>query len=159
MHNEWTLLKRLWLVLFILVILLLVGMRVAYAAEITDSFVDAVIQVESGNQNLKGQAGERGVGQITRAAWKDVNTLRIKEGRKTYPFSSAWDVQINRAYTKDFLRLCQTRFQARYKRNPTNEELATCFNKGFSAFTRRPRPNDYGKRVAALAAATTAFGK
>jgi soluble lytic murein transglycosylase-like protein len=71
---------------FSIVALFLLGFNSAAASDAT--FLEAIAQVESGqNRKAIGKAGERGMYQVGRDAWKDAEERLKAEGHYRFPWS------------------------------------------------------------------------
>ena len=122
-----------------LVFLLTLFACLTTSAQVSDSFMDRLEQRESGGRNVAGRDGERGVCQMRRIAWADVNNWRKTKGYPQHPFSAAWDPVINRAYARQFAEIQQRRLRAYLRREPTEAEIYRAFNRGFEVFKRGRR--------------------
>ena len=135
---------------FSIVALLLLGFNAAVASDAT--LLEAIAQVESGqNRKAIGKAGERGMYQVGREAWKDAEERLKAEGHYRCPWSKWRD-----ATAQDMIAACHLRWiRANFKRigklDPTPEQIALVWNLGWSgAVARSFRPNDYALRVGNL---------
>ena len=135
---------------FSIVALLLLGFNAAAASDAT--LLEAIAQVESGmNRKAIGAAGERGMYQVGREAWKDAEERLKAEGHYRFPWSKWRD-----ATAQDMIAACHLRWiRANFKRvgkpDPTPEQIAVVWNLGWSAAVARSfKPNDYALRVANL---------
>jgi soluble lytic murein transglycosylase-like protein len=71
---------------FSIVALLLLGFNSAAASDAT--FLESIAQVESGmNRKAIGKAGERGMYQVGRDAWKDAEERLKAEGHYRFPWT------------------------------------------------------------------------
>lgn len=112
--------------------LCIVGAVKCRGGVVTDSFISRVIWKESrNNPHAVGKAGERGVGQLTKAAWKDVNAY--------FGWSATYEQAVTiyaRQYIQGFLLMQEGRLRARYKRQPSEAEVYRSYNRGFRGATR-----------------------
>jgi len=135
---------------FSIVALLLLGFNAAAASDAT--LLESIAHVESGmNRKAIGAAGERGMNQVGREAWKDAEDRLKAEGHYRFPWSKWRD-----ATAQDMIAACHLRWiRANFKRvgkpDPTPEQIAVVWNLGWSAAVARSfKPNDYALRVANL---------
>ena len=135
---------------FSIVALLLLGFNAAAASDAT--LLESIAHVESGmNRKAIGKAGERGMYQVGREAWKDAEERLKAEGHYRFPWSKWRD-----ATAQDMIAACHLRWiRANFKRvgkpDPTPEQIAVVWNLGWSAAVARSfKPNDYALRVANL---------
>ena len=125
---------------------------------ITDLFVEAVIQIESGGRpDVVGKAGERGLMQIKKETWREVTEILF--GRPVR-FSRAFEPELNRQVGQAYLRmLCSFLYenQADWKSDMRSLLLAS-YNAGPThvrevGFDLRQLPastQDYVERAMAL---------
>ena len=132
---------------FSIVALFLLGFNSAAASDAT--FLDAIAQVESGkDRKAVGKAGERGMYQMGRDAWTDAQTRLRSEGRPVYALSAWRDATAQDMTAAAYMRVLRSRFAAAGIADPTPEQIAVCWNMGWSAaVSRRFRPNAYAVRV------------
>lgn len=135
---------------FTVVALLLLGLTAQ--AKDDAAFLEAVAHVETGmDRKAVGKAGERGMYQMGRDAWKDAEAKLKAEGRYHYPWSKWRDATAQDMAASAYLRLIRDRFARIGIASPTPEQLAVVWNKGFgAAHADGFRPNDYAVRVANL---------
>ena len=135
---------------FSIVALLLLGFNAAAASDAT--FLEAIAQVESGqNRKAIGKAGERGMYQVGREAWKDAEERLKAEGHYRFPWSKWRDATAQDMIAASHLRWIRANFKRVGKPDPTPEQIAVVWNLGWSAaVARRFAPNDYALRVANL---------
>jgi muramidase (phage lysozyme) len=124
-----------------------------YGSEDT-RILNAIGQVETGNNpSAVGDGGKaRGQYQMTFASWRDANMQLIREGELTYSFS-----QWNRPMVQDimalaYLRVIRARLAGAGIKNPSIQQIALCWNMGFSAamlinFDNNRAKGDYAERV------------
>jgi hypothetical protein len=135
---------------FSVVALLLLGLSAQ--AKSDAAFLEAVAAVESGhNRRAIGKAGERGMYQVGRDAWKDAEERLKAEGHYRFPWSKWRDATAQDMIAAAHLRTIRDNFKRIGKPDPTPEQLALVWNVGWSgAVDRKFRPNDYAERVANL---------
>ncbi len=135
---------------FSVVALLLLGLSAQ--AKSDAAFLSAVAEVESGhNRKAIGKAGERGMYQVGRDAWKDAEERLKAEGHYRFPWSKWRDATAQDMIAAAHLRWIRSNFHRIGMTDPTPEQLALVWNVGWSAARSRDfRPNDYACRVANL---------
>jgi hypothetical protein len=135
---------------FSVVALLLLGLNAQ--AKTDAAFLDAVAAVESGhNRKAIGKAGERGMYQVGRDAWKDAEERLKAEGHYRFPWSKWRDATAQDMIAASHLRWIRANFKRVGKPDPTPEQIAVVWNLGWSAaVARRFTPNDYAVRVGNL---------
>ncbi len=135
---------------FSVVALLLLGLSAQ--AKTDAAFLSAVAQVESGhNRKAIGKAGERGMYQVGRDAWKDAEERLKAEGHYRFPWSKWRDATAQDMVAASHLRWIRSNFHRIGMTNPTPEQMALVWNVGWTAARERAfRPNDYAFRVANL---------
>ena len=135
---------------FSIVALLLLGFNAAAASDAT--LLESIAQVESGmNRKAIGAAGERGMYQVGREAWKDAEERLKAEGHYRFPWSKWRDATAQDMVAASHLRWIRANFKRVGKPDPTPEQIAVVWNLGWSAAVARSfRPNDYALRVANL---------
>lgn len=124
--------RRQLIIILALSALCIVGAVRCRGGVVTDSFISRVIWKESrNNPKAVGKAGERGLGQLTRAAWRDVNAY--------FGWSATYEQAVTiyaRQYVQGFLIMQEGRLRARYKRQPSEGEVYRAYNRGFRGATR-----------------------
>jgi len=135
---------------FSIVALLLLGFNAAAASDAT--LLESIAQVESGmNRKAIGKAGERGMYQVGRDAWKDAEERLKAEGHYRFPWSKWRDATAQDMVAASHLRWIRSNFHRIGMTNPTPEQMALVWNVGWTAARERAfRPNDYAFRVANL---------
>ena len=135
---------------FSVVALLLLGLSAQ--AKSDAAFLEAVAAVESGhNRRAIGKAGERGMYQVGRDAWKDAEERLKAEGHYRFPWSKWRDATAQDMIAAAHLRWIRSNFHRIGMTNPTPEQMALVWNVGWTAARERAfRPNDYAFRVANL---------
>ena len=135
---------------FSVVALLLLGFNAAAASDAT--LLESIAQVESGmNRKAIGKAGERGMYQVGRDAWKDAEERLKAEGHYRFPWSKWRDATAQDMVAASHLRWIRSNFHRIGMTNPTPEQMALVWNVGWTAARERAfRPNDYAFRVANL---------
>jgi len=135
---------------FSIVALLLLGFNAAAASDAT--LLESIAMVESGqNRKAIGKAGERGMYQVGRDAWKDAEERLKAEGHYRFPWSKWRDATAQDMVAASHLRWIRANFVRVGKPDPTPEQIAVVWNLGWSAARERSfRANDYALRVANL---------
>jgi hypothetical protein len=135
---------------FSIVALFFLGFNSAAASDAT--LLEAIAQVESGqNRKAIGKAGERGMYQVGRDAWKDAEERLKAEGHYRFPWSKWRDATAQDMVAASHLRWIRANFVRVGKPDPTPEQIAIVWNLGWSgAVARSFRPNDYALRVGNL---------
>jgi len=135
---------------FSIVALLLLGFNAAAASDA--ALLESIAMVESGqNRKAIGKAGERGMYQVGRAAWKDAEERLKAEGHYRFPWSKWRDATAQDMVAASHLRWIRANFVRVGKPDPTPEQIAVVWNLGWSAsVSRRFAPNDYAIRVGNL---------
>ena len=135
---------------FSIVALLLLGFNAAAASDAT--LLESIAMVESGqNRKAIGKAGERGMYQVGRDAWKDAEERLKAEGHYRFPWSKWRDATAQDMVAASHLRWIRANFVRVGKPDPTPEQIAIVWNLGWSgAVARSFRPNDYALRVGNL---------
>ena len=135
---------------FSIVALLLLGFNAAAASDAT--LLESIAMVESGqNRKAIGKAGERGMYQVGRDAWKDAEERLKAEGHYRFPWSKWRDATAQDMVAASHLRWIRANFVRVGKPDPTPEQVALVWNLGWSAAVARSfKPNDYALRVANL---------
>jgi hypothetical protein len=103
---------------------------------VTDSFVDAIAQIESsGGRFTVGDNGlANGAWQMHAAAWKDVSAYRRRRGLPAASYAQAHDAAVARGYARDYLTMLENQLRAALHRAPTGEEIYAAYNMGFGRF-------------------------
>ena len=135
---------------FSIVALFLLGFNSAAASDAT--FLEAIAQVESGmDRKAIGKAGERGMYQVGRDAWKDAEERLKAEGNYRCPWSKWRDATAQDMVAASHLRWIRANFKRVGIIDPTPEQIAVVWNLGWSAAVARSfKPNPYALRVANL---------
>ena len=135
---------------FSIVALLLLGFNAAAASDAT--LLESIAMVESGmNRKAIGKAGERGMYQVGRDAWKDAEERLKAEGHYRFPWSKWRDATAQDMVAASHLRWIRANFVRVGKPDPTPEQIAVVWNLGWSAAVARNfKPNDYALRVGNL---------
>ena len=135
---------------FSIVALLLLGFNAAAASDAT--LLESIAQVESGqNRKAIGKAGERGMYQVGREAWKDAEERLKVEGQYRFPWSKWRDATAQDMIAASHLRWIRSNFHRIGMTNPTPEQMALVWNVGWTNARKSAfRPNDYAFRVANL---------
>ena len=130
-----------------------------YAYAIDDVAVLAAIgQVETGmDYNAVGDNGKaRGAYQLHRSAWIDGCTQLMREGKPAYSYDDWKYATIQDTVALALLRSIRGRLASKGITDPSAEQLALCWNMGFTAASRinfdvTRAKTDYATRVANLA--------
>ena len=135
---------------FSVVALLLLGCSAQ--AQSDARLLEAIGQVESGmDRRALGKAGERGMYQMGKAAWTDANDLLKLEGHYSFSWGKWKDATAQDMVASAYLRVIRRRFSRIGIISPTPEQMAVCWNLGFSAAQSRGFPaTGYAQRVANL---------
>jgi hypothetical protein len=130
-----------------------------YAHAIDDvAVLSAIGQVETGmDYNAIGDNGKaRGAYQLHRSAWVDGCTQLLREGKKAISYDD-WKYATNQdTVALALLRSLRGRLASKGITDPSPEQLALCWNMGFTAASRinfdvTRAKTDYATRVANLA--------
>jgi hypothetical protein len=131
-------------------------------ANYADAFDDvaiasAIAQVETGEDYTA--IGDRGkaVGayQMHRSAWIDGCTQLMREGKPAYSYNDWKNPETQDTVALALLRSLRGRLASKGIKDPTPEQLALCWNMGFTAasrigFDHRRAKSDYAERVGNL---------
>jgi hypothetical protein len=127
------------------------------AGVVTDTFLEAVAQIESsgGRYNVGDGGRAHGAWQMHSAAWKDTSAYRRKRGEQVWSYSHAHNTTVARLYARDYLTILEDRLRTALKREPSAEMVYAAYNMGFSrfaelAFVSRTRPAPHDRRVFAF---------
>jgi hypothetical protein len=129
-----------------------------YAHAIDDVAVLAAIgQVETGmDYNAVGDNGKAlGAYQLHRSAWIDGSTQLLREGKKAISYDD-WKYPTNQdTVALALLRSLRGRLASKGITDPSAEQLALCWNMGFTAASRinfdcKRAKSDYAERVGNL---------
>jgi len=120
--------------------------------------LNAIAQVETGENRLAMNGGERGaVGmyQMRCPAWTDANAQLKREGSPTHPQSEWRSPEAQDAIANAYLRVIRARLLQMGISDPSSEVIALCWNQG-CGYARKHNfvPNDYALRVGNLARLT-----
>ena len=130
-----------WLVLMcVLTILLVIGARCAAGSVVTDDYLSAVEQVESGGDGRAvGDGGlSRGSFQFQLAAWQDVNDWRADHSLRRVSFNPfAHDRATARQFAFRYLTILESSLASANGVQPTKEQLFAAWNLGLEGFRRR----------------------
>jgi len=116
------------------------------------AFLEAIAQVESGgNRKAVGKAGERGQYQVGRDAWDDASTRLEAKGTYHNQWSKWRNPVVQDMIAAQHLLILRERFVSAGISEPTPEQLALAWNRGFTGARRlRWKSNDYAVRVGNL---------
>ena len=121
------------------------------------ALASAIAQVETGEDyNAIGDKGKaRGAYQMHRSAWIDGCTQLMREGKTAYSYDQWKDASTQDTVALALLRSLRGRLISKGITNPTPEQLALCWNMGFTAasrigFDHRRAKSDYAERVGNL---------
>lgn len=108
-------------------------------AQVPESWVDAVAQVETGGEaapdSAVGDGGKaKGRFQFHKPAWTDCSTVRKAAGLKTWPYAKATDPVIAREYARTWLTHLRERITAEIGRPAFAHEVWLAYNLGFAGF-------------------------
>ena len=123
------------------------------------ALLSAIGLVETG-QNYKavGDNGKAlGAYQLHRSAWVDGCTQLLREGKETYAYSEWTDADKQDTVALALIRSLRDRLAFKGIKNPTAEQIALCWNMGFTAASRinfdcKRAKTDYAVRVGNLTA-------
>jgi hypothetical protein len=129
-----------------------------YAHAIDDvAILSAIGQVETGGDyNAVGDRGlARGCFQLHRSAFIDGCTQLMREGKPAYSYDQWKDPIVQDTVALALLRSLRGRLSSKGIKDPTAEQLALCWNMGFTAasrigFDHRRAKSDYAERVGNL---------
>lgn len=134
-------------------LLFLATVSIAHAVDDT-KLLNAIAQVETGEDRLAVNGGERGamgMYQVRCPAWTDANAQLKREGKQTYPRSEWRSPEAQDAIAAAYLRVIRSRLLQMGIANPSAEVLALCWNQG-CGYARKHNfiANDYAVRVGNL---------
>ena len=137
--------------------LFLAAVSLAHAVDDT-KLLNAIAQVETGENRLAVNGGERGaVGmyQMRVPAWTDANAQLKRDGKPTYTRSEWKSPDAQDAIALAYLRVIKARLSQMGVRDPSPEVLALCWNQG-CGYARKHNfiANDYAERVGNLCSLT-----
>jgi len=106
------------------------------AAVVTDTFLEAVAQIESsGGRYSIGDGGRaHGTWQMHAAAWKDTTANRKRRGEQTWSYKFAHDATVAKVYARDYLTMIENQLRSSLRREPTAELVYAAYNMGFTRF-------------------------
>jgi hypothetical protein len=121
---------------FLTATVVLAGAARLEAAVVTDTFLEAVAQIESsgGRYNIGDGGRAHGAWQMHAGAWKDTTAYRKQRGEPVWSYSQAHNTTVARLYARDYLTLLEGRLYAALKREPSAEMVYAAYNMGFSRF-------------------------
>jgi hypothetical protein len=121
------------------------------------ALLSSIGPIETGNDyNAIGDAGKaRGAYQMHRAAWIDGCTQLMREGKRAYSYDDWTKPEIQDAVALALIRSIRERFKSNGIDAPTPQQIALCWNMGFTAarkikFDHTRAKSDYAQRVANL---------
>lgn len=123
------------------------------AVEKDARILHAIAAVESGNDHKAvGDGGSSlGAWQMQAAAWAEANADRRLAGKPEHRRSAWADPFVQHEMAASFLRVIRRRFAAVGKPDPTPEQIAVVWNRGWSAAKRTGfRSSDYARRVGTI---------
>ena len=119
--------------------------------------LSAIGAVETGNDySAVGDNGlSRGAFQMRRSAWVDGCTQLMREGKPAYSYDDWKYATIQDTVALALLRSLRGSLASKSIKDPTPEQLALCWNMGFTAasrigFDHRRAKSDYAERVGNL---------
>ena len=128
-----------------------------YAHAFDDVAILASIgQVEGGDYNAVGDKGKAvGLYQLHRSAFIDGCTQLMREGKPGYSYDQWKSPEIQDTVALALLRSIRGRLASKGITNPTPEQIALCWNMGFTAasrigFDHTRAKSDYAERVGNL---------
>lgn len=103
---------------------------------ITNLLLSALLPVlaqreSGGDWNAVGKRGERGLYQMTRAAWEDCSLVRRKEGLPVYGFDNAFLPSVASDYATSWLRCLEGRIRSVNGLSATRAQVLSAWNCGF----------------------------
>ena len=106
---------------------------------VSDTFVEAVAQIESGGDSQAvGDAGKAaGRWQMHEAAWADITSYRLRKGWQVWPYDQAQDASVARLYARDYLTMLENRLRNALGDQVTVEMIYAAYNMGFGNFRKR----------------------
>ena len=121
------------------------------------AILSAIAQVETGEDYTAiGDNGKaRGAYQMHRSAWIDGCTQLMREGKPAYSYDQWKDASTQDTVALALLRSIRGRLISKGITNPSPEQLALCWNMGFTAasrigFDHRRAKSDYAECVGNL---------
>jgi hypothetical protein len=121
------------------------------------AILSAIGQVETGGDYTAiGDKGKAvGIYQLHRSAFIDGCTQLMREGKPAYSYDQWKDAKTQDTVALALLRSLRGRLAVRGITDPTPEQIALCWNMGFSAasrigFDHRRAKSDYAERVGNL---------
>jgi hypothetical protein len=121
------------------------------------AIASAIAQVETGEDYTA--IGDRGkaVGayQMHRSAWVDGCTQLMREGKQVFSYDQWKKPEVQDTVALALLRSLRGRLASKGIKDPTPEQIALCWNMGFTAasrigFDHRRAKSDYAERVGNL---------
>ena len=123
------------------------------------ALLSAIGLVETGqNYQAVGDNGRAlGAFQLHRNAWCDGCTQLMREGKEAYAYSDWTDADKQDTVALALIRSLRARLASKGITNPTPEQIALCWNMGFTAASRinfdcKRAKTDYAVRVGNLTA-------
>ena len=112
------------------------GVISSEAGVVSDTFLEAVAQIESsGGRFTVGDGGRaHGTWQMHAAAWKDTTAYRKRRGEQTWSYKFAHDAKVAKIYARDYLTMLENQLRSASRREPTAEMVYAAYNMGFSRF-------------------------
>lgn len=143
------------------ILVIILAAVAARGSVVTETFLDAMEQVESGMdaRAVGDQGRSRGSFQFHAAAWRMVNDWRAKRGQKAVGFSmGSHDRVVARQFALEYLRWLETSLASARGASPAIDHLYAAWNLGFAGFQRRgfqmsrcpAKTRDAAKRVGNL---------
>jgi len=123
------------------------------AAEKDAYMLAAIAAVESGNDHkaVGDNGASLGAWQMQDAAWAEANAERRRLGKVEHARSAWRDPLVQSDMAASFLRVIRRRFAAIGRPDPTPEQIAVVWNRGWSAAKRTSfAPSDYAYRVGTI---------
>lgn len=108
-------------------------------SSITDRFLDALEQIESGGSaKARGRKDEAGSFQFRAIAWRDCNRIRTRLGLAGVRWDSvATNRAVARSCARTMMRWLEARLRFAMHRQPNAGELYGAWNLGFDGFRKR----------------------
>ena len=121
------------------------------------AIASAIAQVETGEDYTAiGDNGKaRGAYQLHRSAWIDGCTQLMREGKPAYSYDDWKSPEIQDTVALALLRSIRGRLASKGIKDPTPEQIALCWNMGFTAasrinFDHTRAKSDYAERIGNL---------
>ncbi len=129
--------RRVHLITFFAVAIWLSGWPALQASVVTEAFVTAVAQIESGGRDAIGDGGKaHGCWQMHEPAWQDSTAFRKRQGWPVWGYESAHDPVVARLYARDYLTILEKQLLRTFGDDVTPELIYAAYNMGFGRFQK-----------------------